>query len=102
MTAPISSHRTSRRSREMLPGRDTIDERSCARDPIYPSVISQMFQKPEKMCRSCYVVEFATIRSFVIIDTVVVIILIAMMMMTGVDGERSNAPTKLKSKAGRC
>jgi hypothetical protein len=81
----------------MLPGRDTIEERSCARDPIYPSIISQMFQKPEKMCRSCYVVEFATIRSFVI-----VIILIAMMMMTGVDGERSNAPTKLKSKAGRC
>ena len=54
------------------------------------------------MCCSRRVVEFATIRAFVIIDVVVVFIMIAMMMMTGVDGEWSNVPTKLKSKAGRC
>jgi hypothetical protein len=80
------AHRASRRSKEMLPGRDTIDERSCARDPIYCSIISQVIQRPERnisdvcLLLLCCVVEIATIRAFVIIVVVIeAIILIAMM-----------------------
>jgi hypothetical protein len=81
------AHRASCRSGEMVPGRDKIDERSCARDPIHSSIISQVIQKPERnilpcVC-CCCVVKIAAIRAFVIVVVVVfvveAIILIAMM-----------------------
>jgi hypothetical protein len=65
-------------------GRDEIDERSCARDPIYSSIISQVIQKPERnilLCVCCCCdVKIATIRAFVFVVVVTeAIILIAMM-----------------------
>lgn len=34
-------------------GRDTVDERSCARDPIYSSIISQMIQRQGEQQQRC-------------------------------------------------
>ena len=55
MTAHISSHRTSQHSSRITSigrtgtgEREMVDERSCARDPIYSSIISQMIQKQKR------------------------------------------------------